>query len=155
MTTIYIIIATIVAWQLVQTIVTIATDENEEIMNVFHYGLWIGVIAIIRLVVTFAITQYQKKYNCYQIFGCPSEKSNYIHSWITNVYMTEEVANKYFIRQFEKDEEVDLDYSVRVLRIGKADPRKTTIPKNDILTEEKILNGVPGLSADFLEKYRK
>lgn len=152
MNTIYTIILTIIGWQLVCVIVDLITNDDEDKVAIFAFGVWIPVSSAIGFVVKKFRLFRSRRYNCYQLYGKLSA-NGFANSWITNKYMTKEVANKYFIRQFDKDEEVTLSYSIRLLRTGKE--FKSAPYKSDILTAKMLESGEPGLSPDFLKKFRQ
>ena len=145
------IIFTTICWQLLCVIVDIITDDNIEKVGVVAFGIWIPIFFFISFIVKKVNLLRSRKYNCYQVFGKRSPNNSF-GGWLTNVYMTKEVADKYFSRQFGKDEDVTQDYSIRLLREGKE--FKSTPCKSDILTSERIDAGVPGLDADFLKKFK-
>jgi hypothetical protein len=133
-------------------------DDDQEKVGIFAFGVWIPVCYLIQFVYSKINLLLHRKYNCYQLFGEIKTDRNFIHSWVTNVYMTKEVANKYFIRHFEKDTEVNLSYSIRLLREGK--DFKSTPYKSEILTADKIENGGKSfnglaVTSDFLKKFRE
>ena len=146
------IIFTTICWQLLCTIVDLITDDNIEKVGVVAFGIWIPIFLFISFIVKKVNLWRNRKYNCYQIFGKRS-LNNSFGGWLTNVYMTKEVADKYFSRQFGKDEDVTQDYAIRLLREGKE--FNSPPPKSDILTAELIEVGIPALSAEFLKKYRE
>lgn len=151
MNNIFTIILTIVAWQLICLIVDLITDDNFEKVGVFAFGIWIPVCFFVAFIIRKAKLWMSRKYNYYQLFGNLSG-SNSRGGWLTNVYMTKAVADKYFIRQFEKDEEITSSYSIRLLREGKY--FKSAPNKSDILTAEKIENGMQAFDAAFFERFR-
>ena len=143
----------ICAWQLVCVIVDIITDDNQEKVGLFAFGLWIPVCFFVAFIVKKFKLWRSRKYNCYQLYGNITSKNNSFNGWLTNKYMTKAVADKYFIRQFGKDDEVTESYSLRLLREGK--DFKSMPHKSDILTADTIEAGEPGLDAEFLKKFRQ
>ena len=153
MTIFWTAIITICVWQLLCIIVAIITDDDQEKVGVFAFGLWIPVCFFIAFVVKKVKLWQSRKYNYYQLYGNLSSKNSSLNGWLCNKYMTKAVADKYFIRQFGKDEEVTESYSIRLLREGK--DFKSVPHKSDTLTADIIEAGEPGLSVDLFKKFRQ
>ena len=154
MTTLTIIILTILAYELINLIVYVASNENDALLIRVSMGAWWLIANIITLISRVILKMYySKKYCIYQFFGKVSESKMESQSdkWIHNYYMTKKVASQF--KQVGKGEFITEDYSIRLLRDGKE--LKSIPMKYDILTQEKINKGVPGMSADFIEKFKK
>lgn len=144
------IIITVLVYQCALMIIYFATGESED--KAFYFGaivpaLLLGVASAIYRKIR--LKNAQRKYNCYQFYGEVSKKDKACFAWITNYYMTPEVASQF--RQVGKDEE-PVDYCIKLLREGKE--FKSTPQKSDIVTAEMVENGFPGMSADFLKKFK-
>lgn len=149
------VVITIICWQLICVITDIVTDDDHEKVGLFAFGIWVPVCILIGNIAEKIRLASSRKYNFYQLFGNIRNKNNSMGGWITNVFMTKEVADKYFIRQFGKDDEVTQSYSIRLLREGKE--FKSVPYKSDILTANMIEdeNGTDGMSFSFLKKFRE
>ena len=148
----YTIILTIICWQLICVIVDIITNDHQECVGLFAFGIWIPIIFFIAFVVKKVKLFSSRKYNYYQLFGNISSTANSMGGWLVNKYMTKVVADKYFARQFDKDEPVTESYSIRLLRNGKE--FKSAPYASDILTADKIEQGDRELSADLFKKFQ-
>lgn len=148
---IFTIVATIIIYQL---ICTIAGLIDEDYVIWVACGLFVIVLNFFNVIGKRIRKFKNRKYNKYEFYDIK-------YSWGDDIqfsgrwFMTEEVANNFFIRIYNKDEEVTKEYSIRLNRDGKKDPFPFKIYDSDILTEEKILNGTLGGSAEYFEKFRK
>ena len=147
-----IVIVSILAYQLFTTVAYIISDENEDTLVTIACGLWKFVVLFVCTIIRKILLLHARKYNLYQFFGNCSESKYDTKSdkWITNYFMTPEVAAQF--RQVTKDD-VPIDYCIRLLRTGKE--FKNVPMKSAILTQEKIDAGVPGMTAEFLKKFKE
>jgi len=146
--TIITIIASILAYQLLTTLIFIISDENDDVLVMFACGPWKYVAMFICTVIGRIRLSMYRKYNVYAFYGKYSE--NKLKHWLTNYYMTPEVAAQF--KQVAKDD-VPVDYCIRLIRVGKE--FKSIPMKEEILTQEKIDAGVPGMSSEFFKKFMK
>lgn len=148
------IILTILAYQLITLIVFIASGENDDLTLQVATGVWFLICGLVTVVAQkIMLGNARRKYKLYQFFGKVSESKMPTKSdkWLNNYYMTDEVAQQF--RQCQIGETPTEDYCVRLLRSGKA--IKSIPMKSEILTAEKIANGCPEMTADFIAKFKK
>lgn len=145
MNTLIIVLLSILAWQLVVTIVCFVTDENETIVMRTAIGFWLLPITLVGIICKYISLMVGRRYNLYQFFGVVEG-----HGWCHNFYMTPKTASK-FARLYGKDETVKENYSIRLLREGKE--FKSAPYKQEILTDKKLEQGFGGYSADWLKKF--
>lgn len=148
------IILTILAYELINFIVYVASGEDEDLLVKTSMGaLYVVANIVILIARKVLVAQTRRKYNVYQFFGEVSKSKNptKCDKWIENYYMTPEVASQF--RMFDRGELVTEDFSIRLLRTGKE--LKSIPMKSEILTQEKINKGIPGMSADFIAKFKK
>lgn len=150
MNTLVIVLLSILAWQLVVTVVCVLSNENEEITMRTAIGFWLLPIMIFDFMYKKIHLVISRKYNCYQFFSVIGD--NPFNGWVNNYYMTPKTASK-FARLYGKDEEVKENYSIRLLREGKE--FKSAPYKQEILTEENLINGKTGLPKEYLQKFLK
>ena len=160
MTVFWIIIFSIIGWQLICTVADLITylldKDNEQFVRFLALGIC-GLLATLlyKIYELIKLKIFCRKYNCYQLFGDISEQSpnRAFNGWVGNYYMTKKVADKYFVRQVSRNEEIKENYTIRLLRFGQE--FKSAPVKSEILTAKKIEKGITGLSPKFLEKFRK
>ena len=151
-TTIVTIIVSILAYQLLTTLIFIISNENEDVLMTIACGLWKYVALFICAIIGRIRLHMHRKYNVYGFYGKCSESKfdSKSDKWITNYYMTPEVAAQF--RQVAKGN-VPIDYCIRLIRTGKEFKRMPM--KDEILTQERIDAGVPGMSAEFFNKFKE
>lgn len=147
------IILTILVYQLIVTLVCIFTNENETLTMRVSMGIWVLIASFVGWIWKKVVLFSSRKYNCYQFYGevSKSKRDNKADKCITCYYMTEKVANQF--KQVPRDEIPTEDYCIRLSRTGKE--FKSAPFKSDILTQDKIDNGVRGMDANFLKKFKK
>ena len=150
MDTLVIVLLSILAWQLVVTIVCFVTNENETITIRTAIGFWLLPIALVDTVYKCVSLMVSRRYNLYQFFGVVEGQSTYLNGWCHNFYMTTKTASK-FARLYEEDETIKENYSIRLLREGKE--FKSAPYKREILTDKKLEQGFDSYSADWLKKF--
>lgn len=150
MNTLAIVLLSILAWQLVITLVCFITDEDETIVMRTAIGFWLLPIALVDIVYKYVSLMVSRRYNLYQFFGVVEGQFTYLNGWCHNFYMTPKTASK-FARLYGKDEDVKENYSIRLLREGKE--FKSAPYKREILTDKELEHGFDGCSADWLKKF--
>ena len=144
----YVIVAVIaiLAWQLIATIVYFASGEKEDAAALTGMGLWALLLNGFGVIYRSIRLTCSRKYNCYQFYGdCKGNHATY-NGWIGNYFMTPKLAER-----FRGYTEENPNYSIKLLRTGKE--FKSTPPKYEIITEDSLRDGFPGMSPDFLAKF--
>jgi len=151
-TTIITIITSILAYQLLTTLIFIISDENDDVLVTVSCGPWKYVAMFVCAVIGRIRLHMHRKYNVYAFYGKCSESKwdSKSDKWITNYYMTPEIAAQF--RQVAKND-VPVDYCIKLIRVGKE--FKSIPMKEEILTQERIDAGVPGMSVEFFKKFMK
>lgn len=153
MTILTTIILTILIYEAINFVVFVATDENENVLVILSTGIWYVVAGlVIAIGKKIALARARKTYKYYQFFGKVSESKmeNQCDKWLQNYYMTDEVAKQF--KQARKGEKITEDYSIRLVREGKE--IKTIPMASEILTSNKVKNGTPGMTANFLDNFK-
>lgn len=134
MTILLTIIITIICWQLVCTVVELIAanklDDDNILRYIFSCGIWCLFVVLARPIIDKISLFCARKYNYYKLYGGYGK-------WLGNVYMTKEVADKYFTTHL-CDMADPVPYSIRLYREGK--DFKSAPNKSEILTADRIEN---------------
>ena len=148
MSYVWTVIIAIVAWQLITTIVYFASGEKEDAAALTGMGLWALLLNGFGVIWRSIQLAHSRKYNCYQFYGdCKGTHSTY-NGWIGNYFMTPKMAERFRVYTDEAP-----SYSIKLLRTGSQ--FKSVPPKCEIITEEKLRDGFPGMTKDFIAKFLK
>lgn len=141
------VIVAILAWQLVTTIAYFVSGEKEDIAALTGMGIWALLLNGFGVIYRSIQLACSRKYNCYQFYAqCDQAKS--FNGWIGNYFMTPKLAERFRVYTDENP-----NYSIKLLRTGKE--FKSTPPKYEIITEDSLRDGFPGMSPEFLAKFLK
>lgn len=135
----------IIVWQIVCTLVTVVTDENENAIISCAMGLIGLVINFIGLLYRSIKLLHYRKYNVYQFYANGKEYRGSFNGWFANYIMTPEMA-----KNFRTVDEFGYDYAIKFLRSGK---EFHSLPQKQEIIES--LDNVHGISQNFLKKFLK
>lgn len=110
------IIITILVVQFIGTI-AFTIWGTDDITCIIGCGIWYFVFTFIAWSIRKIKLIYCRRYNRYQIFANTEEKTFLHEFWVTNIYMTPELANKHF-KVIKKEDEIQ-SYCLRLLEEGK------------------------------------
>ena len=145
MSYVWTVIIAIVAWQLITTIVYFITRENEEAAAITGMGIWAGIVLLLNTIYMSLKLAWSRKYNLYQFYSvCDQAKA--CNGWIGNYFMTPKMAERFRVYTDEAP-----SYSIKLFRTGSQ--FKSVPPKCEIITEEKLRDGFPGMSKEFLARF--
>ena len=140
-------IIAVLAWQLITTIVYFITRENEEIAAITGMGIWAGLVLLLNTIYMSLKLACSRKYNLYQFYSVCDQAKAY-NGWVGNYFMTPKMAERFRVYTDEAP-----SYSIKLLRTGSQ--FKSVPPKCEIITEEKLRDGFPGMTKDFIAKFLK
>ena len=147
------IILTIVIYELINFIAYMASGEKEDVIVITSTGIWYVIWGIIVAIGNKILLLNSRKYNLYLFYGKVSEskREDCLDKRINCYYMTPKIASQFKV--IEKDEIPTEDFCIQLRKTGKE--FKSYPYKSEILTQKDIDNGIRGMSAEFLKKFKR
>lgn len=147
------IILTILIYELINFIAYVVSGEKENVIVITSTGIWYVIWGIIVAIGNKILLLNSRKYNLYRFYGEVSEskRDNKCDKCICSRYMTPKVASQF--KLIDKEAIPSKDFCVQFVKSGKE--FKSFPSKYEILTQKDIDNGIKGMDAEFLKKFKK